>query len=144
MLKNRNKTRPNAVHRVPGGPSRSNGLPRLPEKPYDLEAFFVYVCELEALVLKRLDAIFESVRRSESWGRHPPDDRRAIRLPEVLKILRISKSTLYGRLKPSGRRHDIRLPQPFKLGDSARSPSAWWHDSVIEYLELCAQSRCAS
>ena len=144
MLNNHNKTRPNAVRRIPGVPSGSNGHPRLPEKPYDLEALLVYVCELEALVLKRLDAIFESVRRSESGGGLSPDDRRAIRLPEVLKILRISKSTLYGRLKASGQRHDARLPKPFKLGDSARSPSAWWHDSVIDYLELCAQSRFAS
>lgn len=144
MSNNRNNARPNGVGHGPNARSPRNGLPQLPEKPYDLESFFDYFRELEARVIERLDAIFERVRRAEGWGTHPPDCHRAIRLPEVLNLLGISKSTLYGRLQPSSRHYDPRAPKPFKLGNSARSPSAWWRDSVIEYLQLCDQSRGVS
>ncbi|OWQ58578.1 hypothetical protein CEE61_09005 [Stenotrophomonas maltophilia] len=87
---------------------------------------------MESNVLDRLKNIFETVRADA------PADERAIRLPEVLRILSISKSAWYDRLNPQSPAYDRLAPQPFKLGKSERSPSVWWHSEIIAYLEICA------
>ncbi|MET3653106.1 helix-turn-helix transcriptional regulator [Dyella japonica] len=100
------------------------------------------LCSLiEIDVLQRLDEIFEKVRLLGHPGDgQAKDHRRAIRLPEVLKMLGISKSTLYGRINPASPLYDPLMPKPFKLGSTGRSPSVWWHGEVVAYLESCAQS----
>lgn len=83
-------------------------------------------------VLNRLQDIFQLARI---------DDRsndRAIRLPEVLHILGIGKSSWYQRLNARSPSYDPSAPQPFKLGNSERSPSVWWHSEIIAYLETRA------
>ena len=113
----------------------------LPSSSSEFDFILTYMRELEARVMDRLELIFERVRTSEDQLACAP---RAIRLPEVLRLLGISKSTLYGRLSVCSKLHDPRMPMPFKLGNSERSPSAWWYAEVIAYLACCAQSRKSS
>ena len=95
---------------------------------------------IEEQVLSRLEAIFEGIKALETRGRGlEPNQDRAVRLPEVLRILGISKSSLYDRLNPKSPSHDPDLPRPFKLGNSERSPSVWWHSSMVAYLTSRAQ-----
>ena len=112
--------------------------------PWDLSQAFERLHTLiELRVMSRLDEIFENIRHSDDRNLGKTN-RRAIRLKEVLCILGIGKSTLYGRLNSASRSHDARMPRPFKLGngsDSARAPSVWWQSDVIEYLETCAKER---
>lgn len=83
-------------------------------------------------ILDRLMDIFQTVRAE------PPSQDRAIRLPEVLHLLGIGKSTWYERLNSRSPAYDPLAPLPFKLGKSFRSPSVWWHSEVIAYLEARA------
>lgn len=119
------------------------GFPPSGNNPYDLQPGFEFLRSLiEARVIQRLEEIFEKVRLLEAIGSRKTN-RRAIRLREVLKILGISKSTLYSRLNPASTGFDPEMPKPFKLGKqtSERAPSVWWESEVIAYLEVCAQAR---
>ncbi len=119
-------------------------IPRRADNLPDLEPVFEFLRSLiEVRVVKRLEDIFEYVRRFEATEICKPD-RRAIRLREVLSILGISKSTLYDRLSKSSPSYDQRMPKPFKLGSGKnieRAPSVWWYADVIAYLESCARTR---
>lgn len=111
---------------------------------YDLEPGFEFLRSLiEARVIERLEKIFEQVRRLETLGIQKAQ-RRAIRLREVLRVLGIGKSTLYARLNPTSPTHDPDMPRPFKLGNSDRSPSVWWHHEVQAYLEFRAELQRAN
>jgi len=66
---------------------------------------------------------------------------RAIRLPEVLHLTGLSRSTWYALLNPNDPSHDPTAPKPFKLGRSAHSPSVWWAWQVIAYLEAKSATR---
>jgi predicted DNA-binding transcriptional regulator AlpA len=95
---------------------------------------------IEEKVLDRLEAIFERIKGLETReSAIAPNQCRAIRLPEVLQILAISKSALYDRLSPKSASHDPAMPRPFKLGNSEHSPSVWWRSAVIEYVTSRAQ-----
>jgi predicted DNA-binding transcriptional regulator AlpA len=83
-------------------------------------------------VLDCLKDIFQLARANDR------SSDRAIRLPEVLNILSIGKSSWYQRLNARSRSYDPLAPQPFKLGNSERSPSLWWHSEIIAYLEVRA------
>lgn len=83
-------------------------------------------------VLDRLKDLFQLARASDR------SSDRAIRLPEVLNILGIGKSSWYQCLNARSRSYDPLAPQPFKLGSSERSPSLWWHSEIIAYLEFRA------
>ncbi|HEL3236776.1 TPA: helix-turn-helix transcriptional regulator [Stenotrophomonas maltophilia] len=73
------------------------------------------------------------------------ENNRAIRLPEVLHLLGISKSSWYERLNRNSANYDPSAPKPFKLGSSVRSPSVWWHSEIQAYLSMRASaSRSAS
>ncbi|WP_267106822.1 helix-turn-helix transcriptional regulator [Xanthomonas sacchari] len=82
-------------------------------------------------LLDRLDAIFQSIKST-------PDLDQAIRLPAVLDLVGVSKSTWYALLNPRSKTFDSRAPQPFKLGPSPNSPSVWWRSAVMAYLRACA------
>ena len=82
-------------------------------------------------LLDRLDVFFQSFQFS-------PDLDQAIRLPAVLDLVGISKSTWYALLNPRSKTFDPRAPQPFKLGPSPNSPSVWWRSAVMSYLKGCA------
>ncbi|CAN4280805.1 AlpA family phage regulatory protein [Pseudoxanthomonas sp. LjRoot125] len=117
-------------------------LPPRDSSPYELGPAFEFLRSLiEVRVLERLEEIFEHVRRLDRPRIEPDASRRAIRLPEVLSILGICKSTLYSRLNPASPFYDPKMPKPFKLGNSERAPSAWWHGDVIAFLESCGQTR---
>lgn len=66
------------------------------------------------------------------------ENNRAIRLPEVLHLLGIGKSTWYERLNSNSPNYDPTAPKPFKLGSSVRSPSVWWHSEIQAYLSMRA------
>jgi len=97
---------------------------------------------IQSSVVDRLELIFAHVREIEaSAAKQVTSCRRAIRLPEVLDILGISKSTLYGRINPASPYYDEAMPKPFKLGNSRnadRAPAVWWEDQCLSYLETCA------
>lgn len=65
----------------------------------------------------------------------PVELRRAIRLPEVLHMTGLSRSAWYARLNPKHSTYDDAAPRPFKLGNTDRSPSAWWAWEVLAYLQ---------
>lgn len=92
--------------------------------------------EIDSSTLERLEAILHSLQRA-------PVQDQAIRLPEVLSIVGISKSTWYARLNPRLPSHDPRVPKPFKLGTSDRSPSVWWRSEVMAYVHACANAHAA-
>lgn len=60
---------------------------------------------------------------------------RAIRLPEVLHLTGLSRSTWYALLNPNEPSYDPNAPKPFKVGRSPQSPSLWWAWQVVAYLE---------
>lgn len=66
---------------------------------------------------------------------------RAIRLPEVLHLTGLSRSTWYALLNPNDPSYDPTAPKPFKLGRSPHSPSVWWAWQVIAYLEAKSATR---
>jgi predicted DNA-binding transcriptional regulator AlpA len=82
-------------------------------------------------LLERLDVIFQSIQSA-------PNLDQAIRLPFVLELVGVSKSTWYALLNPRSKTFDSRAPQPFKLGPSPNSPSVWWRSAVMAYLKACA------
>lgn len=66
---------------------------------------------------------------------------RAIRLPEVLHLTGLSRSTWYALQNPRDAAYDPATPKPFKLGKSPNSPSVWWAWQVIAYLEAKSATR---
>ena len=89
---------------------------------------------LDIKTLEYLEAIFRT-------GQFSPNLDQALRLPEVLGIVGISKSTWYARLNARSPSYDPRAPKPFKLGTSERSPSAWWRSAVMAYVRACANTK---
>lgn len=90
--------------------------------------------DVDQALLDRLDIIFRSIQSA-------PKLDQAIRLPTVLSLVGVSKSTWYALLNPRSKTFDPRAPQPFKLGPSPNSPSVWWRSSVMTYLKACATSQ---
>lgn len=66
--------------------------------------------------------------------------RRALRLPDVLHMTGLSRSTWYALLNPRSPSYDPAAPQPFKLGTSTRALSAWWAYDVLNWLDGRAKS----
>ncbi|OOW67188.1 hypothetical protein Xmlh_18030 [Xanthomonas axonopodis pv. melhusii] len=98
--------------------------------------------EFQDIVLKQLERILASFRsngQSNQTGQVPSP--RAVRLPEVLKLLGVSRSTLYNRLDESSPQYDPDMPRPFKLGKSDRAPTAWLHQDIVVYIESCVAAR---
>lgn len=91
----------------------------------------------DLVVLERLEAIYKAIQPA-------PAVDRAIRLPEVLDIVGVSKSTWYARLNPNSPSYDPRAPQPFKLGATAGSPSVWWLSATMGYVQVCADAHMGS
>lgn len=85
-------------------------------------------------VLERLEAIYRAIQQAPSLDQ-------AIRLPELLAIVGVSKSTWYSRLNANSPSYDPRAPKPFKLGASERSPSVWWRSAVMAYVTACADAQ---
>lgn len=88
-----------------------------------------------------LDRLLKSLHKA---AQQAPSLDRAIRLPEVLCIVGVSKSTWYARLNPRSPSHDPRAPHPFKLGPSLHSPSVWWRSAVMAYVQACAAPQAIS
>lgn len=91
------------------------------------------VADRSALVSATADA-FSSIpidRPSPAWVELD----RAMRLPEVLHLTGWSRSGWYALLNPHSSSYDENAPRPFKLGNSARSPSAWWLSEIVAYLK---------
>ena len=96
---------------------------------------------IETMVLQRLDAIFEGIRHLEAANdARFTDSPLVYRLPAVLKLLGISKSTLYDWLNPRSEFHIPSLPRPFKLADHAHSPSYWAGPQLRAWIEARASA----
>lgn len=59
-----------------------------------------------------------------------------IRLPKLLQILGISRSTVYLKLNKSSKYYDKYFPQPIKLGEKA---VGWLLMDVFNYIESIKQ-----
>lgn len=105
-------------------------------KGADLGATSNGALSISSETLERLEAILQTFQRS-------PVLDQAIRLPEVLSIVGLSKSTWYARLNARLPAYDARAPKPFKLGTSDRSPTAWWRSEVMAYVLACAAAQPA-
>lgn len=55
-----------------------------------------------------------------------------IRLPKLLQILGISRSTVYLKINNQSKYYDQNFPRPIKLGEKA---VGWMLNDVFEYLE---------
>jgi prophage regulatory protein len=65
-----------------------------------------------------------------------------LRLPEVLKRLGISRSTLYARLNPSSKYFDSTFPKQLKLFPSLeRSSVVWISHEIIDWQKQQADKR---
>lgn len=113
------------IHRTPAPRRLSRALPTA------IHSFESSVPAFDQALLDRLDAMFRSIQSV-------PDLDQAIRLPVVLDLVGVSKSTWYALLNPRSKTFDARAPQPFKLGPSPNSPSVWWRSAVMAYLKVCA------
>lgn len=105
-------------------------------KGADLGAASNGTLSISSEAIERLEAILQTFQRSPALDQ-------AIRLPEVLSIVGVSKSTWYARLNARLPAYDARAPKPFKLGTSDRSPTAWWRSEVMAYVLACAAAQPA-
>ena len=105
-------------------------------KGADVDAACNGTLSISSEAIERLEAILQTFQRS-------PVLDQAIRLPEVLSIVGVSKSTWYARLNARLPAYDARAPKPFKLGTSDRSPTAWWRSEVMAYVLACAGAQPA-
>lgn len=105
-------------------------------KEANLAAASANTLSISSETIERLEAILQTFQRS-------PVLDQAIRLPEVLSIVGLSKSTWYARLNARLPAYDARAPKPFKLGTSDRSPTAWWRSEVLAYVLACAAAQPA-
>lgn len=55
-----------------------------------------------------------------------------IRLPRLLQILGISRSTVYLKINQQSKYYDKKFPRPIKLGEKA---IGWMLQDVLDYLE---------
>ncbi|MGH8772233.1 MAG: helix-turn-helix transcriptional regulator [Burkholderiales bacterium] len=59
-----------------------------------------------------------------------------LRLPDLSRKFRLSRSTIYDRLDPKSPRHDPTFPKPVRLGDRAigflQSEAESWLSSRVE------------
>lgn len=55
-----------------------------------------------------------------------------IRLPKLLSILGISRSTVYLKINQTSKYYDKDFPKPIKLGEKA---IGWINQDVMEYIE---------
>lgn len=60
---------------------------------------------------------------------------RAIRAKEAMHLTGDKKSHFYARLNPKSPAYDATFPRPFRLDDSARSPSVFWVHEVLTWLQ---------
>ena len=91
---------------------------------------------IQSTVAGQLHAIFEGVRRLETSRTTTSSAGTLLyRLPDMLDLLRVSKSTLYNWLNPSSRFHIPSLPRPFKLGGYMNGPVAWHASAVDSWVE---------
>jgi len=63
-----------------------------------------------------------------------------IRLPELLKLLGVSRSTIYGWMKNNGPNSQS-FPLPIRLSKSTKGSVAWILEEVIEFIESRAAER---
>jgi prophage regulatory protein len=59
------------------------------------------------------------------------DEVRVIRLKELIKLIGLSRSTIYDRLNPRSKRFDPLFPKPLKLGESA---IGWQLGDVLTWI----------
>jgi len=66
------------------------------------------------------------------------ESRHAIRLPVVMQITGLKRSSVYGLMNPKSPSFDPKFPRSFHLGDTTRSPVVWWAHEIVAWLEYRA------
>lgn len=57
---------------------------------------------------------------------------RALRIPDICKLLGLSRSTIYGKLNARSTQYDDKFPKPFKIAAKA---VAWSRNEILQWLE---------
>lgn len=65
-----------------------------------------------------------------------------LRLPELIKLIGLSRSSIYDRLNPRSKRYDPDFPKPIKLNRASR----WLLSEVEEWIrdKMSSRNRAAS
>lgn len=99
------------------------------------------VLAIEAVLVPRLDAMAKILRTLVAANDgHFSDPSQLYRLPTILKLLGISKSTWYAWSNPKSASHDPTVPKAIKLGNGAHSPSVWRAREVDAWIEARART----
>lgn len=104
----------------------------------DLESALRFI--METMMLPRLDAIAQAIGSLAPANEDDPGGTLLYRLPDILKLIGISKSTWYAWSNPKSPSYDPLLPQAIKLGDHPRSPAAWRARDVEIWIEARARA----
>lgn len=60
---------------------------------------------------------------------------RIIRLPELIGLIGLSRSSVYDILNPRSPRHISDFPRPVRLGNTPRSAIGWHLDEILTWLD---------
>jgi len=71
----------------------------------------------------------------------PPPPERIIRIRELIDLIGLSRSTIYGFLSPSSPHHSPDFPKPIRLGSSMRGAIGWRFHEVQRWIETRRRSR---
>ncbi|MFW2102684.1 helix-turn-helix transcriptional regulator [Acinetobacter guillouiae] len=65
-----------------------------------------------------------------------------LRLPELIKLIGLSRSSIYDRLNPRSKRYDPDFPKPIKLNHASR----WLLSEIEEWIrnKMSSRNRAAS
>lgn len=72
---------------------------------------------------------------------HPHPNHTLIRLPALLKLVRISRSSVYLRLDPKSKYFDASFPRPIPLSSESRGGVAWLLSEINLWIESRIQVR---
>ncbi|HES77245.1 MAG TPA: AlpA family phage regulatory protein [bacterium] len=69
--------------------------------------------------------------------------RAVVRMPELTRILGLSRAAIYDRMSPRSPRYDAKFPRPLKLSATASKSGAvgWLLAEVDDYISFCASNR---
>lgn len=79
-------------------------------------------------------------QRSQAFSNYIASDlaalelHRAVREPTALLVLGIGRSHFWALQSPTSKAFDPDFPRRFKLGNSKRSPTAWWLHELVAWI----------
>ena len=62
-----------------------------------------------------------------------------LRLPQVIAITGLKKTSIYNKINKESKYHDPDFPRPFQLSNTAKGAVGWRSDQVHTWLNNSAQ-----